>query len=145
MKRWEPRFKEPMRIVYHGTNKANAMRILKTGFNKGTYFACHLEDAIGYGGVYIFEVIYPSKEVQETEGQWQIITAHHIDLASIVTLTKYNKANVLTNNETLRIQVCMSNDSLGVIRGTRKHMKTHPEMYTIAERKAYGVKDEKDN
>ncbi len=139
MKRWEPYFKEPMRIVYHGTNKANAMRILKTGFNKNTYFACHLEDAIGYGGAYVFEVIYPSKEVQEIEGQWQIITDRHIEPASIVTLTKYNKANVLANNEVLRIQVCMSNDSKDMIEETRKHMKTNPKMYTIAERKAYGV------
>ncbi len=47
-------------ICYHGTNWRSAQAILREGFKPGTYFAFHLEDAVGYGGPYVFEVGFPS-------------------------------------------------------------------------------------
>ena len=41
---------------YHGTNEENSKSILKDGFREGTYFAYHLEDALTFGGQYVFLV-----------------------------------------------------------------------------------------
>jgi len=49
------------RICFHGTKRQNAYKILKTGFKKWTYFAKHLEDALGYGGKYVFEIYFETK------------------------------------------------------------------------------------
>ena len=45
------------RIVFHGTNKKNAEAILENGFEPRTYFVLHLEDALEFGGEYIFSVV----------------------------------------------------------------------------------------
>jgi len=46
------------RIVFHGVNNLKkAERILKEGFKPNTYFALHFEDALEYGGKYIFYVV----------------------------------------------------------------------------------------
>ena len=44
-------------IAFHGTNKKSAIRnILKKGFKRGTYFAYEIENAVEFGGDYIFIV-----------------------------------------------------------------------------------------
>ena len=46
------------RIVFHGVNNLKiAKKILKEGFKPHTYFALHLEDALEFGGEYIFYVV----------------------------------------------------------------------------------------
>ena len=45
-------------IMFHGTTKERAEKILKYGFRKGTFFATHLEDSLHMGGNYIFEVFF---------------------------------------------------------------------------------------
>ncbi len=47
-----------MKIMFHGTNAENAAKIMKDGFAVGTFFARHLEDALHFGGDYIFEVYF---------------------------------------------------------------------------------------
>ena len=54
---------------YHGTNtKKNQQLIIKNGFKDGTYFARHMEDALEYGGEYIFTVYFDEYEIN---GGWQ--------------------------------------------------------------------------
>jgi hypothetical protein len=50
-------------ICYHGTNSRAAQAIVGHGFAKGTHFAAHLEDALGYGGGHLFEVMFPADAV----------------------------------------------------------------------------------
>ena len=60
-------------IAYHGTNKEAAESIKLTGFRQGTYFAYHKEDAIEFGGKYVFEVEFSDDPVRwrgEPDG-WQ--------------------------------------------------------------------------
>lgn len=71
-------------IWYHGTNKNNAKSILKTGFREGTWFAKHLEDAIGYGGEYVFEV-----DMEVNNEDWQIHMGHDIPTSWIHSLHRY--------------------------------------------------------
>ena len=47
-----------LRICYHGTNQEAGEAIQKEGFRVGTYFAAHLEDALTFGGPYVFEVLF---------------------------------------------------------------------------------------
>ena len=43
-------------ICFHGTSEAIAVRILQEGFLPDSWFARHMEDAVVYGGPYIFFV-----------------------------------------------------------------------------------------
>lgn len=137
-----PYFKEPMQIVYHGTNKTAAFKILKNGFKEGTYFAVHLEDAIGYGGLYVFEVVFPSSLIQK--GQWQICTFNPLQPESIVRMTKFNKSDSIIDNNLLRIRISISNQSNGEIKYIRKDMINNPNSYNLDEHKAYQIVDLKE-
>ena len=59
-------------ICYHGTNKISASSICKEGFNADTWFATHMEDALKFGGPYIFGVDFKYDPVLE---DWQF---HHL-------------------------------------------------------------------
>jgi hypothetical protein len=61
-----------MKICYHGTDEEAARSILVEGFRPDTWFAQHLEDALAYGGPWVFEVVFPD-DVQECG--WQF---HHL-------------------------------------------------------------------
>lgn len=128
---------EQMQIVYHGTSKKNAEEISKEGFKIDTYFATHLEDSLGYGGEYIFEVAYPSGAIPK--GAWQFTTGVAVPPKAIISLTKYNPAKSLIKNEVARRKVAMSNDTAEAIQRTERHMRAHPEGYSEAELIAYGV------
>ncbi len=52
---------------YHGTNKKNANIIRREGFKEGTFFAKHVEDAIGMGGDYIFWVWFENNPTEYWE------------------------------------------------------------------------------
>jgi len=54
---------------YHGTNtKKKVQAIMRNGFKDGTYWARHMEDALEFGGKYIFEVMFDEYEIN---GGWQ--------------------------------------------------------------------------
>ncbi len=72
---------------YHGTSKENADSILKSGFRAGTYFAKHLEDAVGYGGPYVFEVVlyFPGENPP-----WQHKSGDPVPSDQIFSLKRYD-------------------------------------------------------
>lgn len=110
----------PLQIVYHGTNEAAAKKILKNGFKLDTYFATHLEHALGYGGNYIFEVAMPTDAIpktpswafvppsQKNEQYWEFNTDEVIPPAQIVELKRYPAAKIVTKNKSLRTEVFAS-------------------------------------
>ena len=75
------------RYSYHGTTKKNAEKIKKEGFKKGTWFALHLEDALEFGGEYVFRIGF-----NDTVSQyyWQFQTLEKISPGRIISLKKYN-------------------------------------------------------
>jgi hypothetical protein len=75
-------------LYYHGTDKESAREILKAGFKVGTYFALKLEDALGYGGPYIFEVSFPRLADPQP---WQFTIPQRVPPSKIVRLTAYTE------------------------------------------------------
>ena len=43
-------------FCWHGTDEEGSVSITKEGFRPDTYFANHLEDALEFGGPYVFMV-----------------------------------------------------------------------------------------
>lgn len=105
-------------IAYHGTNDENARSIQRTGFRPGTYFARHLEDALGYGGEYVFEVAFKGSVGTEA---WQFTMDKTIPAAAIVRLTHYGKTSVLFDNTRLREAVFDANDTASPLHPAAKH------------------------
>lgn len=93
-----------MTMWFHGTNKEASEIILKSGFKKGTYFAKHLEDALGMGGKYIFWVWF---ENDPTEC-WEYISNEAIPPRNILLMNEY-MINRLYNNEELALSIRLSN------------------------------------
>lgn len=98
--------KKKLCICCHGTNKENAENILKNGFRAWTYFAQHLEDALGYGGSYVFEVCFETKKVSK---HWQFMIRKRYSPKKIVSLKYYPKRRVIEENKKLRDKVFESN------------------------------------
>jgi len=91
-----------LHILYHGTSKENADKILKEGFNKYTYFAKNLNDALMMGGEYVFGVAfkhYKAPDWFENFRCWQIRNKRHIPPSKIVGLVKYSMEEILINKE----------------------------------------------
>jgi len=89
-----------LHIVYHGTTKENADKILKEGFKPWTYFAKNLAEALYYGGGYVFAVAIEhnkSPEWFENWLGWQIMNHEHIPITQIVNLRKYSREEIFTN------------------------------------------------
>ena len=112
------------KIWYHGTNKENSELILKNGFKKGTYFANHLEDAIGFGGKYVFEVAL----LMDKKNYWEWITPIIISKNKIIRLKIYNDIKKIELNEELGKEVFEFN------------LKKDKEFF----KKIYNVKDKED-
>jgi hypothetical protein len=90
------------KIWYHGTSKKNAKLILKTGFKKETWFARNLQDAIAYGGSYVFEVML---DIDETDKEsWQICHENKVKIKYIISLTHYY-IQILFEDDELRKRV----------------------------------------
>jgi hypothetical protein len=70
---------ERLKIWFHGTKLAAAQRIMGEGFQPGTYFGEHLEDAIEFGGGHIFEVAFPADWRSEAGWQMRIEEAVPVD------------------------------------------------------------------
>jgi len=78
-------------LAYHGTNKKAADSILKNGFNKGSWFAYHLEDALAFGGNYVFVVWFDKKKFNNTgKKDWQFWTQERISVESIKSLKRFD-------------------------------------------------------
>ena len=119
---------EPLIIVYHGTSKKNSETIIEEGFKPNTYFALHLEDAIGYGGRCVFEVAHP-KRLAKT---WQFTCKEHIPPSQIISLRKY-RLSKLFSDETQRARVFKSNMTKEELKHLCEHIRANPKQYTKTE------------
>lgn len=72
-----------MTIWYHGTTRTRALSILRGGFNEGTYFAKHLEDALEFGGPYVFAVTLPKDWTGRGRHDWQMVISSYLPLGAI--------------------------------------------------------------
>jgi len=91
-----------LHILFHGTSKENADRILIEGFQPYTYFAKNLRDAINMGGEYVFFVMFEHKitpEWFENFRCWQIRNKHHIPPNKIVSLKRYSVDSIFNNKK----------------------------------------------
>lgn len=101
-----------LRIVYHGTGEKQAKSILREGFRAGTWFASHLEDALEFGGVHVFEAVVevdkmpPPDENERDLWQFWIRTPWPPD--KIVSYKVYT-VDTQVNDEELRERVFQSN------------------------------------
>ena len=86
-----------LKLCYHGTNEENAAKILREGFLPRTHFGEHLEDAVGYGGPYIFEVVFPDNTT--SEAYWQFTTREHLPPTRIRRHYKFTKEVLYEDNE----------------------------------------------
>jgi len=120
-------------IMYHGTSQEDAAKILKSGFEAKTYFARHLEDAIGYGGSHVFEVAMPEELNQD---KWQIIASKKVPKERIISLINYKPQSKYTN-KIERLKVLLSNMSKQEIEYGLEDMKKHPEKYPGKEIKLF--------
>jgi hypothetical protein len=110
-------------ICYHGTNRVNAKSILKRGFPPCTYFAAHLEDAVGYGGNHVFEVAF-----HKAPDKWQFMCPVRAQPSMIVSYTVYT-TRVKFRNESLRKKVFKSN--IGRSRSDKRSItRREPRRYT---------------
>jgi len=93
------------RIYWHGTNtKRKANSILKNGFNKDTWFSRHLEDAIEYGGKYVFAVGFIMNEPVKTtrDYNWQFVMGDRIPVSDIFWLKEYTTKETYSNTKLIR-------------------------------------------
>ena len=84
------------KTFYHGTNKDNAKIIKKNGFKRGTFFSTHLEDAVGYGGSYVFQV---SIKLDYDHIYWEYVSRRKIPARQIVKLTIYSSKKLFYNQK----------------------------------------------
>ncbi len=85
------------RTYWHGTNnKKNVERILNKGFKPDTWFAFHLEDAIKFGGKYVFEVKLDVHKPNPAY-DWQILFAETIPPENIISAMQYRIDKIFTN------------------------------------------------
>jgi hypothetical protein len=105
------KFMKKMQICYHGTGRKEANSIINTGFNPGTYFSLHLEDALGFGGKYVFEVAFKTEElyIYSLGANWQFICKNRVTPKNIVSLKNYNETIEMFNNPKLRDKIFKSN------------------------------------
>ena len=65
-----------MMSAFHGTSsKAAFDSILREGFREGTYFAFDINDALKFGGSYLFEAVFdPALFSAEVDWQFHILS-----------------------------------------------------------------------
>ena len=71
-------------ICWHGTDEDTAKVILRDGFKPHTHFAAHLEDALCFGGPFIFDVVFKTEPKN-----WQFVTKEQIPPEAIRSLTQF--------------------------------------------------------
>ena len=95
-----------LKICYHGTSEENAQSILENGFNPDSWFARHLEDAIGFGGPWVFQVCFEDHPILK---EWQFHHLEPVPIEQIVGLTYYEITTKIDNTK-LRDKIFESND-----------------------------------
>lgn len=70
-----------------GTTEENAARIMVEGFRPGTYFGSGLQDAVNYGGNFVFTVYFPEKPTD----YWEYISLDHIPPEQIFQLFEMHR------------------------------------------------------
>ena len=75
------------KIWFHGTKDTEtALKILRNGFREGTWFAAHLEDAIEFGGEFVFYV-----DAQFQTRKWQVCSANSVTKTAILKVVKFSR------------------------------------------------------
>lgn len=97
-----------MKIWFHGTNRQASQVISESGFAPSCWFARNLEDALEFGGEYVFEVALPYEPV--IDGNWQMCVGPAVSTEAIVSLTKYEQSKLMDNPE-LRAKVFAANEA----------------------------------
>ena len=87
-------------ICFHGTDAANAVRIRREGFKKGTFFAKHLENALEFGGTWVFQICFDVALLPP--GCWQFRIREKKSHVDIVRLTHYARIKTVFENSELR-------------------------------------------
>lgn len=85
-----------MRILFHGTDEATAVTILHEGFQPATHFATHLEDALCYGGAYVFAVWFENGEGPTGYG-WQTVHPEAVPNTKIIWLQRFESEALFEN------------------------------------------------
>lgn len=112
--------------MYHGTTKENHDKILRSGcFQAGTYFAKHLEDALGYGGLHVFEVLgsvgYFEGETPEGCDLWQVRFDSPLSTDLILRTTVYERVIGSTNKDVDEVL------QKGILHALERTVETYPE------------------
>ncbi len=99
-------------LAYHGTDAKGAKSILRSGFRANTYFALHLEDAIGFGGLHVFAVPFLQSKILSRSGDpedaWQFTIKKSIP-PSRVQFYRVYKVKEVKSNLLLGEEVYLSN------------------------------------
>lgn len=86
------------RIWFHGTSGTKAKSIQKSGyFDKGTWFAKHLEDALAFGGLHVFWVLLDFGESKD----WQVLCGNKVSQENIIKLQIYKRPRSVWFNRKL--------------------------------------------
>ena len=96
-----------LKICYHGTDAETADIIAEKGFKPGTYFGEHLEDALGFGGPYVFEVCFP-QDTTSVSG-WQFTIEERVPVDRIVRLKHIEIKETLYDDKELGKRIFESN------------------------------------
>lgn len=99
---------EPLKICYHGTDEETAKKIIKEGFSPNTYFAQHLEDAIGFGGKHVFDVCFPKDT--GSLSPWQFVHPSIVE-PDLIVRCKHYEVEVLYEDKELGQRIFRSNMS----------------------------------
>lgn len=73
-------------VWFHGTpTKKNVRSITRNGFQSGTWFARHMEDAAAYGGKYVFSVrvSFAFDNAQRRRHSWQVCCSNPLPPSTI--------------------------------------------------------------
>lgn len=79
-----------MILAYHGTVENNVIPIQHSGFRMGTYFAFKVEDALEFGGPYVFTVGFSSDPLMwhGVPDGWQFWIQEQLPPFSIVNVSR---------------------------------------------------------
>lgn len=95
-------------ICFHGTDQEAAWTIRAEGFRVGTFFAKHLEDALEYGGNWVFQVCFDEERIRP--GCWQFIIKDVKPYSDVVSLTHYRDIKKFYENADLRRRIYEQED-----------------------------------
>lgn len=90
-------------VLYHGTKfKYIADSILRNGFEPWTYFSKDLNDAIYFGGKYVFLVVFNKADLPDN---WQVRCESRVSPTRITKLLKCSMPKTVFHNKELEKEV----------------------------------------